>query len=240
MARLTRRLGCLGLVLLAAAALFVLGRDYVRRHPQDVPWTRLDLRHPVGPFTAVKLARLGEQPGQCRALLAEVRTGDVPVPARRNGENCGYEDGVRLGEGRTARFGGLVTSCPVAAALQLWDRDVLQLAALRHFGSTVAIVEHAGSYSCRRIYGRSVGPFSEHASADAVDIVGFRLADGTRVSVLGDWRGEGARARFLREVRDGACAMFATVLSPGYNAAHADHLHFDLARRGSAGWGVCR
>ena len=50
----------------------------------------------------------------------------------------------------------------------------------------------------------------------------------------------GAEATFLREVRTGACDLFATVLSPDYNAAHRDHLHFDQADRGGTGWGLCR
>ena len=135
---------------------------------------------------------------------------------------------------------GLVTACPVAAALYLLDRDVLQRAAMRHIGQTVRTVEHAGSYSCRRLYGRAEGPFSEHATADAVDIIGFVLADGSRISVLRDWPDQGSRGRFLREVRDGACDLFATTLSPDYNAAHRDHLHLDMAQRGRLGWGMCR
>ena len=84
------------------------------------------------------------------------------------------------------------------------------------------------------------GRHSEHATANAVDIAGFRLAGGRRISVLRDWPGEGKDAAFLREVRTGACGLFATVLSPDYNAAHADHLHFDQAARGAMGWRGCR
>jgi hypothetical protein len=116
----------------------------------------------------------------------------------------------------------------------------VQPAALRHFGQRVAGIDHFGSYSCRRLYGRDAGAWSEHASARAVDIAGFRLEDGRRISVAADWSGEGAAAAFLREVRDGACDLFATVLSPDYNAAHRDHLHFDHAARGATGWRGCR
>lgn len=241
MARLIHGLGCLALILIAGAALYLVGRDYARRHPQDMPWTRLDLADPIGRLTAMKIARLGGEPARCRALLGRVATGDEPAPARRSGPDCGYADGVRLGDGRGARFGGgLVTSCPVAAALYLWERDVLQLAALRHFGSKVTGVDHAGSFSCRRIYGRSEGRFSEHSTADAVDVTGFRLADGTRISVLRDWAGQGPKGAFLREVRDGACDLFSSTLSPDYNDAHRDHLHLDVAQRGRMGWTLCR
>jgi hypothetical protein len=124
--------------------------------------------------------------------------------------------------------------------MHLFETRIAQQAALRHFGTRVAAIDHAGSYSCRRLYGRASGAYSEHATADAIDIVGFRLADGTRVSVLDDWSRGGPKSEFLREVRDGACRLFSTVLSPDYNAAHADHLHFDQAQRGNAGWRACR
>jgi len=231
------------LFLILAGAAYLYGREYVRRHPQDVPWTALDLRDPVGRFTRRKLILLGDQTAQCRALLSDAGIADAPVPPKRGDEECGYVDGMRLAEGgRTVSFApeGLVTACPVAAALALFEREALQPAAARHFASKVTAVEHAGSYSCRRLYGRAEGGFSEHATADAIDIIGFKLADGTRISVLRDWRSDGSKGAFLREVRDGACPVFATVLSPDYNVAHADHLHFDQAKRGNMGWGLCR
>ena len=241
MARLIKRVGCLVFLLVILIGAYLFGRDYVRRHPQDVPWTRLDLHHPIGTFTGRKLAALTGDPARCRALIAGVGARSEPAPPREGGDQCGYRDGMRLA-GEDVRFApaGVVASCPVAAALFLWERDVLQLAALRHFGSNVAAVEHAGSYSCRRLYGRDEGEYSEHATANALDVTGFVLADGTRVRLLQDWDGEGPKAAFLREVRDGACDLFATVLSPDYNRAHADHFHLDQAERGEMGWRVCR
>ena len=108
------------------------------------------------------------------------------------------------------------------------------------FGQPVTAIDHLGSYSCRRVYGRKEGAWSEHATADAIDVAGFRLSDGTHVSVLGDWEKGGAKAAFLREVRTGGCKLFSTVLSPDYNAAHRDHLHLDQAERGEMGWRACR
>lgn len=239
---MARSLGCLlVLVLLALAALFL--SDYVRRHPQDVPWTSLDLNDPVGAFTGRKLAGLGDDAAQCRSLLRQAGSQDRPAPPVSADDECGYDDGIRItADGRVARYAPapLVTSCPVAAALLVLERQVIDKAALRHFGRKVASIQHFGSYSCRRLYGREEGAFSQHASANAVDIAGFRLEDGTRISVAGDWNGDGPKARFLHEVRDGACSLFATVLSPDYNAAHADHLHLDQADRGQMGWRLCR
>ena len=233
--------GCLFmLVLLATAALFA--RDYIRRHPQEVPWTELDLQDPIGAFTGRKLAALGDEPAQCRALLQRAGAEDRPAPPVQAGPDCGYDDGIWLtAEGRQVRYApaGPVTSCAVAAAMFLLERRIVEPAARRHFDSEVAVIEHAGSYSCRRRYGREEGAFSEHASANALDVTGFRLADGSRVSVLEDWNGDGPEGAFLREVRDGACNLFATVLSPDYNQAHADHLHLDQADRGRMGGQLC-
>ena len=235
-----RGLGCLVALALLAAAFFI-AREYVRRHPQDVPWTALELGHPVGRFTASKIARLGERPVQCRALLASAGIDDVPVPPRISTPECSYDDGMRLaGRPVDYRPAGLVTSCPVAAALHLLETRVIEPGARRHFGEVVRQIHHSGSFSCRRLYARTEGPFSEHATADAVDITGFRLADGRLVSVLDDWPAGGPEAAFLREVRDGACGLFSTVLSPDYNAAHGDHLHLDVANRGMPGWTLCR
>ena len=242
MARLIRT-GLPWLILLAiAVAVFLYGRDYVQRHPQDVPWTRLSLDDPIGRFTLRKLVSLSNDAAQCRALLQSAGAADVAAAPRTVSPDCGYADGVTLaaakGEASLAPA-EIVVRCPLAAAMLVWERQVLQPAAERHFGQRVTRINNAGSFSCRRLYSRSEGAFSEHATANAIDIIGFTLADGTRVSFLEDWPRTGAKAQFLREVRGGACDLFATVLSPDYNAAHADHLHFDQAARGRSGFGVC-
>lgn len=234
--------GCLFLVILIAGAA-LLARDYIRRHPQDVPWTALNLEQPVGAFTGRKLAALGDDPEQCRALLEAAGAEDESAPPVSAREQCGYENGIRLTpEGRAVRYSPspLVTSCPVAAAMFIFERQVIQPAARRHLESDVTAIEHFGSYSCRRLYGREEGAFSEHSTANALDIAGFRLADGSRISVVRDWESDGAHGAFLRDVRDGACKLFSTLLSPDYNAAHADHLHLDQADRGAMGGRLCR
>src|SRR5690606_30865360 len=121
----------------------------------------------------------------------------------------------------------------------MWERHVLQAAAQAHLGARVDAIEHFGSYACRNLYGEEGRNRSQHATADALDVAGFVLADGRRVRVQRDWQrqpegadvegGDGAamspapEARFLRAVRDGACDYFDAVLGPDYNRAHADH-----------------
>lgn len=235
------------LVAVAAIVLVVAiieGAAWIATHPQDMPWTRLDLDQPIGRFTGPKLAALGEDPCRCRALLAEVGIADRPAATVTAAPPCGFTDGMRLDRTTPFRPAGLVTSCPVAAALVVWERDVVQPAARRHLGTRVTGFDHAGSYSCRRIGGGPEGRFSEHSTADAIDILGFRFDRGPTVSVLRDWNGDASggsgRAAFLREVRDGACRLFSTTLSPDYNAAHADHFHLDQASRGAWGGRLCR
>src|SRR5688500_7078989 len=175
----------------------MLLHGHARRHPEDVPWTKLDLAHPVGAFTGRKLAALGGEDAQCRGLLRRAGIPFTALPARRAGPQCGYDGAIRFRPGGALaiawRPADLGTSCPVAAALALWEWHVVQPAALEHLGTKVAAIDHFGSYSCRRLYGRASGGWSEHASANAVDVAGFRLEDGRRISIAADWEGGGAR-----------------------------------------------
>jgi len=216
----------------------------LRGRPQDLPWTPLDLGQPIGLMTGRKLNALTQSYPACRAALERAGVRYTALPPRSGEGQCGYSDGVRFTSGGARRIdfapAGLGIACPVAAALAIWEWNVVQPAAERHFGTKVTSIDHFGSYSCRRIYGRDAGTWSEHSTADAVDIAGFRLGNGTRITVARDWRGDNEKAAFLREVRDGACQLFATTLSPDYNAAHADHFHLDQADRGAMGWRACR
>ncbi len=241
-------------IFLTMAALVAVGYASLRNRPQDLPWTALDLSRPIGLFTGRKLAALTGDFDQCRALLDKAGVAYKRMPPSGAGQ-CVHGDALRLKPEPDAIAlapASVAPSCPVVAALKLWEWQVVQPAAQRIFGQPVRSISHYGSYSCRRIYGRSQGEFSEHATADAIDVAGFVLADGHRVTVVGDWKGagrDGARdgagdggrdAAFLRAVRDGACALFSTVLSPDYNAAHRDHLHLDQAERGAVGGRACR
>ncbi len=214
----------------------------LRQRPQDLPWTKLDLADPVGIFTARKLAALTNDFPGCRALLDRAGVRYAPLPSVHEG-HCGYDDAVAFqpGGARDASYRpALGSSCAVAASLALWEWQSVQPEARNLLGSPVVAIDQLGSYNCRRIGGGEEGNWSEHSTADAVDIAGFVLADGRRISVLEDWRGNGPEATFLHRVRNGGCRLFATTLSPDYNPAHANHFHLDQAARGRMGWTVCR
>lgn len=235
---MTRRLPIDGafMALFAIGALFLAGRAWLADHPQHNPWTPLDLRDPPGWATQRKLAALRSDPAECHAVLE--RSGIAFTALEPAGEGaCRREDRTVLSAAPFAPSAP-PTTCAVGAAFVLWLRQGVQPAAEAILGARVARIEHFGAYSCRRLYGREQGRWSEHATGNAIDVAAFVLADGRRVSVLGDWHGSGDEASFLREARDQACGVFGTVLSPDYNAAHADHFHLDQARRSFGG--VCR
>lgn len=223
------------LVVLLIAGAFYL-RHLERNRPQDLPWTPIDLTAPVGAMTAMKLQVLRSDPRACQEALARASIRFTPILDRRVSDECGYENALTLDRTRI-RFEPtpVTTTCPLAAALVAWERAVVAPAARRHFGTELTRIQHYGIYSCRRLYGASTGPYSEHATANAIDVAAFYLADGRQITVQRDWRDDGDKGAFLREVHDGACDVFGTTLGPDYNAAHRDHFHLDMR-----GWKSCR
>lgn len=180
---------------------------------------------------AERLAFFQDDPAACRAALQAAGFETEPAPDEAGPGACGFEDGVILTRSAHAYSQPVAGGCALAAALALWERDVVAPAAARHLGQKVARIELAGpAYSCRAVAGRRDGRLSEHAHGNAVDIRGFVLEDGREISVLAGWRGAADERAFLRAARDGACGPFQAVLSPDYNRAHRDHLHFDLGR----------
>ena len=130
-------------------------------------------------------------------------------------------------------------ACPLVSALDRWVSEGVQPAALRWFGSQVTEIKQIGSYSCREMVGSGTSSMSEHAFGDALDIAGFTLADGRKITVKDGWHGTPEEQGFLHDVQLYACETFTTVLAPGYNVYHYDHMHVDLMRR-SSGNHPCR
>jgi hypothetical protein len=124
-------------------------------------------------------------------------------------------------------------ACPIVSVLDRWLADSVQPAAMRWFGARVVEIKQISAYSCRGMNGNSYAHISEHAFGNALDIAGFTLADGRYVSVKDGWRGLPEEQGFLRDVQAAACQQFTTVLAPGSNVYHYDHIHVDLMRRAS-------
>lgn len=228
------------LALIALLALAIGVRTWLHDHPQHDPWAPLSLSDPVGWATHAKVRKAARDPAQCRDVLRRGGIAFTVLPptgaAQCRRDDRQTWDGPLLAPARAE------ATCGVDLGLALWLRHSVEPMAQAILHSRVVRIEHFGTASCRRIYGSDTGSWSEHATGNAIDVAGFVLADGRRISVRRDWTAGGDTAAFLHAVRDGACQWFGTTLSPDYNAAHTDHLHLDQASRGLAGGfgGVCR
>jgi hypothetical protein len=124
-------------------------------------------------------------------------------------------------------------ACPIVAALDQWIATSVQPAAWRWFRQPVVEIKQISAYSCRGMNGNPNAHISEHAFGNALDIAEFDLADGHVVTVQHGWRGTPQEQGFLHDVQSAACDQFSTVLAPGANVYHYNHIHVDLMRRGS-------
>lgn len=220
------------LVALAGFA-YAVRAGHLQVPPAWNPWAPLDLREPPNLLTGYKLRRLQQDPGLCEQALASAELRFQPVPDSTPEPGCPVQNSLRVHESGVRFSGPFLATCRLAAAYALFERHGLQPAAQQVFGQKVARIDHFGSFACRNI-ARS-NRRSQHASANALDLAGFRLADGTRITVARDWQGDDDKARFLRLVRDAACDAFNVTLGPEYNAAHHDHFHLDMG-----GARICR
>ncbi|MEQ1510248.1 MAG: extensin family protein [Sphingopyxis sp.] len=169
-----------------------------------------------------------------RACFVELDRAGVrftPLPDQDYGGGCHANGAVRLNDIGTPTTNVGAVTCSLGSHFAAWVRYAVKPAARQVYGQDIARVETFGTYSCRNIYGGQSGRLSQHAFANAVDVSAFVLSDGRRITVLGGWRGEPDEQRFLRLIRDSACRRFGTVLSPDYNAAHANHFHLDMAQQ---------
>lgn len=187
---------------------------------------------PIDGGTRSAVLRESAELTRCVAELTAARVNFSPKPDRIDSESCHQVQAGLLGAdmGTVARMSPAQPemTCRLALAVSVWRRQSLEPAAREFLGSDVVQIDHFGAYACRNV-NNGVGStrVSAHAQAAALDVAGVRLRDGRRISLTDDWRGDGPEARFLRRIRDDACRIFGTVLSPDYNAVHQDHLHLE-------------
>ncbi len=170
---------------------------------------------------------------QCFSELGRANVRFSPLPNRRFSGGCSQIDSIKLLD-----VGADVTNlgpvkCELAGKFAAWTEYAVKRAARKYLGSDLQRIETMGSYSCRNIAGS--GKLSQHAHANAIDVSGFVLADGRRITVENNWKSGRQEMQFLAAIHSSACKRFGTVLSPNYNAAHRDHFHLDMS-----GSGYCR
>lgn len=193
------------------------------------PFPPISLEKPVVWFVDSRLAVLRRDPQLCQSILKAPHIDAVPIPDQPYRDGCGWINSVKFTQAGEARIKADRLTCEMATALTLWVRHEVQPLARELLGTSVTDVSTMGTYDCRNIVGNPLlaKVRSQHAKANAIDISGFTLADGRRVSVLKNWSGNGKDSEFLREIHRRACRYFRVAIGPEYNRAHRDHFHFD-------------
>lgn len=169
----------------------------------------------------------------CLSSLSAARAAFTPLPDQYFGAGCSTLGAVKLASLRSDDSHLALTNlgpvtCPLAETFAAWARYGVDRAAQQILGSPLVRIETMGSYNCRNVAGSDRR--SAHATANAIDISAFVLADGRRITITGDWHGgTPEERRFLTAIHSSACKRFGTVLGPAYNAAHRDHLHLELS-----------
>lgn len=150
-----------------------------------------------------------------------------------SGITCGVADGVVIKRGATGiRFSKpLRLRADFAVRLARFEK-ILQHEAQAVFKQRITRIDHLGTYVCRAIAGSRVA--SEHAYGNAIDVAGFTLANGRRITVLRDFARAGSApttpaAEFLARVTRRAQTerLFGAVLTPDFDRQHTNHLHLD-------------
>lgn len=218
-------------VLLTLAGLVWAGVHFawIRIPPNLLPRAEVDLEAPPGWAPRLRINGLSGNGEQCLATLARSKLLYTPRDERPLKDGCGLETGVQIERSHIPYNSVFEARCGLVAALYWYERE-LQALAHEHLNTSIARIEQWGTYACRNINARKEGRRSQHATANAIDIAGFLLADGNTVQVLRDWGADNAKGRFLAAAHARGCRFFNAVLGPNYNAAHHNHFHLDLGR----------
>jgi len=198
------------------------------------PFTPLTLDDPPGKITQFKLRRL--TPEACESLLTEANQRALirTQPVADSAGACPLSNVVRVSNfGPVSLNSSFLASCPLALSSALFVSQQARPLTKSWMGSELTRIDHLGSYACRNIYGRPDARRSEHATAEALDISAFRLANGERITILTGWSSAKTQP-WLQALLAASCGYYGNGLGPEYNAAHANHFHL-----GMRGFGLC-
>jgi hypothetical protein len=200
--------------------------------PTDGPEPEQPAAEKPAPAGPDKAAEQPPPPSACRLALTEAIAIAPSIPDIKGAGGCGGEDLVRLeavvlpDNRRVTVKPAAILRCAMASAVADWIRtDMAPLAA--GLGSTISDLDNFDSFECRgrnRVVGARL---SEHGRANALDVRAIKLANGRSISLT-----DRTVPRETREsVLQSACARFPTVLGPGSDWYHEDHIHLDLMER---------
>jgi hypothetical protein len=233
----------LGLLALALAAADAQGAATQRAVPLPRPRPP-DLHAPPAPPSDAKEEAHKEPPAGDEACLERLKAAGIAFepasPAPAANAACTIDTPVRLkAVGVAARPGGLVRlpdepvlACRFAERLGRFLGDLAAPVVAGRLAVDLKAVRTGPGYECRNRNRATTGHLSAHALGLAVDVATFELANGKALPVKpdGDERGHAA----IEAIRTAACGWFTTVLGPGSDAAHSDHMHVDIQTHGSS------
>jgi hypothetical protein len=206
-----------------------------RPRPAEAPQAAPDdaSAAPTGPEkSAEPAAPKAPEPSACRVALTEEIAIAPSIPDIRGAGGCGGEDLVRLeaivlpNKHRVAVTPPATLRCKMASEVADWVRaDVVGLTA--PLGSEPSVLDNFDSYECRSFNRIPGGHLSEHGRANALDVRAIKLANGKSIELTDRTVPRDLRERFLHSV----CARFMTVLGPGSDWYHEEHIHLDLMER---------
>jgi len=182
-------------------------------------------------ITRYKLRRLDNNPQACLEALERAQAAGAIqfTPVGNMGGTCPLKDPVRVrGFGDVSLSSSYLASCRLALSSAMFVSQVAKPLSNEALGSPLVRIDHLGSYACRNIYNKPNGPLSEHATAEALDIAGFRLKDGRQLTVLKQWPQTGDEGQYIHSLFSKSCPYFGNSIGPDYNAAHANHFHLGL------------
>ena len=169
----------------------------------------------------------------CPALMNGEVKGELVAPLSEGvcGERSplkitaiGKDDPVKLAA-------AITTNCAMAGSLADWVVEV-QKEAQKDFGAEIETITTGSDYQCRKVNNGHTGRVSEHAFANAVDIVAFKFKNGKSTELGSGWNGTPEEQTFWRALHKAGCDRFMTVIGPDGDAAHQGNLHLDLGCHG--------
>ena len=227
------------IVVMAVVLLAMLMAGIQRYLPPGYqPFTPLSVNDPPTWITRLKMRALSHNTAACLSILADARKAGLIAftPGASTHGACPLVSPVRVhGFGPVALSSSFLASCPLALSSVRFVAQAAAPLAKTELGSPLVRIDHLGSYDCRNIYHRPTGGLSEHASAEALDVASFHLADGRSIGIAQQWRRDNPEGRYLHTLFGRSCDYFGNALGPDYNAAHAGHFHFGMRE-----YGLCR
>lgn len=174
----------------------------------------------------------------CRRRLERLGAVFEPLPPIENGQ-CGAARPLKLTRlfGEVALEPSATLVCAAAEALARWTTEV-QEASDKIIKEPLKSLAIGTSYECRGQNHDPDAKLSEHGVANGVDVMGFGFA-GRAPILVGKGLDGAPEATFQAAVRAKACGFFRTVLGPGSDAAHGNHLHLDERER-TGGHRLCQ